>query len=107
MKKAVSLAVLLLALVPLRSLTQEQGWSQVKTYSILPGKTLNIRNKNFHIVEIRTEYPVQIAAGECQNDYTVQWTCKFDDPADLFIRDLRAPPVFATPKANSITVSAK
>lgn len=77
-----------------------------KTYSVLPGKTLNIRNRSFHVVEIRSEYEVQIAAGPCHVDSTVQWRCEFDDPADLFIRDLRTPPLVTAPRANSITVSA-
>jgi hypothetical protein len=76
------------------------------TYSLLPGKTLNLSNKYAHEVEIRTEYPVQLAAGPCHSDYTVQWHCTFkDEPSDLFIRDLRNPPVFQTPRANTVTIT--
>lgn len=78
-----------------------------KTYSVLPGKSIVIRNKNFHEVEIRSEYPVDVETASCHNEYTVQWVCKFDDPEDLFIRDLRQMPVLGTPRANAIVVSAR
>jgi hypothetical protein len=79
--------------------------NRAHTFSLLPGKTLNIQNKSFHRVEIRSEYPVQISAGNCHIEYTVQWLCTFRDPADLFIRDLRHEPIFATPRANAVTVT--
>jgi hypothetical protein len=80
--------------------------SHTKTYSLLPAQTLNLVNKTSHEVEIRSEYPIQIAAGPCHANYTVQWHCSFNEPADLFIRDLRVPPVFSTPRANAVTVTA-
>jgi hypothetical protein len=108
MKAAIALTVLLSTFFTCPAIPQQAAtktWN--KTYSLLPGRTLNLKNKAFHRVEIRSEYPVQIAAGECHTDYTVQWTCSFKDPSDLFIRDLRSTPVFSTPRANAITVSAK
>jgi hypothetical protein len=95
----------LLAALALTAFAQDSNRPRKKTYAVLPGKTVNIRNKVFHTVEIRSEYPVQIAAGDCHNDYTVQWTCKFDDPTDLFIRDLRQWPLLATPRSNTIVVT--
>jgi hypothetical protein len=77
------------------------------TYSVLPSKSVEMQNRQFHIVEIHSEYPIEILAGDCHNDYTVQWTCHFDQPADIFMRDLRMPPVFRTPRANTITILAK
>jgi hypothetical protein len=35
----------------------------------------------------------------------VQWRCHFDDPADLFIHDLRVPPIIKQPKANTVTIT--
>jgi hypothetical protein len=85
---------------------QEHARHHSKTYSLLPGATLNIVNKVAHEIDIRSEYPIQIAAGPCHADYTVQWHCSFTEPVDLFIRDLRRPPVFMTPRANTITLVA-
>ncbi len=98
-------SLLLAAVFAVPAQTQDQPRAFRKVFSLLPAQTLNLRNRNFHRVEIRSEYPIQIAAGDCQNDYTVQWTCTFDDPADLFIRDRRNPPILLTPRANSITVT--
>lgn len=67
---------------------------------------MTIENKIFHVIEVRSEYPIQLAAGPCQIEYTVQYTCRLEHPADIFIRDLRQPPVFLTPKANTVTVTA-
>jgi len=106
MKRAAIFAALLFgtACLPVRTQEPNPPDHVTKNYSLLPGKTLNLGNRTFHVVEIRSEYPVQLAAGPCHSDYTVQWRCKFQEPADLFIRDLRNPPVFATPRANAITV---
>jgi len=79
--------------------------SWTKTYSLLPSDTLNIVNRTATEIDLRTEYPVQLAAGDCHNDYTVQWHCHWDQPTDLFIRDLRAKPIFSTPRANTITIT--
>lgn len=96
---ALALAAALIAQEP-------SGDGHVKTYSVLPAQTLNLTNRDYHWVEVRTEYPVQFLAGpDCHNDSTVQWRCHFDQPADLFIRDLRVPPVFKQPKANTVTVT--
>lgn len=100
MKNAIAITALLMVCLVARP--QE---NHSKTYSVLPGKTLNIENRAYHVVEIRTEYPVQVAAGPCHADSTVQIRCTFDDPSDLFIRDLRVPPVFSQPRANSITIT--
>lgn len=82
------------------------GDGHSKTYALLPGQTLNLTNRDFHWVEIRADYPVQFLAGPCHNDYTVQWRCHFaDEPADLFIRDLRVSPLFHQPKSNNITIT--
>lgn len=93
--------------LPLASQDQPEPQSQpeVSTYNLLPAQTLNLSNRKWHIVEIRADYPVQLAAGPCHNESTVQWRCYFKDPADLFIRDLRVPPIFTQPKANTVTVT--
>jgi hypothetical protein len=108
MKKFLIGLFILLALFPFIGITQEpsQHRTATKTYSLLPAKTLNIINRVSHEIDIRSEYPVQIAAGPCHADYTVQWHCSLGEPTDLFIRDLRTPPVFSTPRANVITITA-
>jgi hypothetical protein len=107
MKNALKVAAALLLCTPYAAPQDLPHRHWHKVFSVLPTKTLNIRNKWAHTVEIRSDYPIQIAAGECHTEYTVQFTCTFDDPADLFIRDLRQWPVFAQPRSNSITVDAK
>jgi hypothetical protein len=105
MKLAIALIALLLC-VALPGTTQDNPRTHSKVYSLLPAETLNLANKEYRDVEIRSEYPVQFLAGpDCHNDYTVQWHCRMNEPNDLFIRDLRTRPVFTTPKANAITVT--
>jgi hypothetical protein len=102
------LTIAALLALPLLSQDEPEPQSQpeVSTYNLLPAQTLNLHNRKWHFVEIRTDYPVQLAAGPCHNDSTVQWRCYFkDDPADLFIRDLRVPPIFTQPRANVVTVT--
>jgi hypothetical protein len=106
MKRAIVLTALLSVLFACTAIPQEPvAKNHVKTYSLLPSKTLNIVNKDFRYVEIRSEYPIQIAAGPCHTGYTVQWKCQLDEPMDLFIRDLRKEPIFSTPRANTITLT--
>lgn len=106
MKKLAVLPVaLLIAFGVLYARSQDQPKSWTKTYSLLPAQTLNIVNREAKVMEMRSEYPVQLAAGDCHNDYTVQWSCHWDQPTDVFLRDLRTPPVFSTPRANTITVT--
>jgi len=75
-----------------------------KTVSFMPGQAINIKNANFKKVEVRSEYPLRVLTGHCHNDYTVQFFCE-GEPADIFIADTRRPPVFMTPKANSVTIT--
>jgi hypothetical protein len=106
MKPALTAAsLLLISALTLSAQDPSQPESREKTYSVLPGGTLDIRNKTFHVVEIRSEYPVQIAAGSCHAKSTAQWRCKFTDPADLFIRDLRPDSSDPTIRANTIVVT--
>jgi hypothetical protein len=88
MNRAIVIGISLLGSCALFAGSQEnQSRSWSKTYSVLPSQTLNIQNRKFHVAEIRTEYAVQLAAGPCHADSTVQWHCTFDEPSDLFIRD--------------------
>lgn len=103
-KTAVLLAVL--ALIPFAHSQSLDANTRQKTFALLPGQTLNITNGIVHHIEIRSEYPIQIAAGACHNDYTVQWVCQIDYPADVFIRDLRQKPIFHQPRANTVTITA-
>ena len=102
MKTARLFLVSLLFVLP--ALTAQEHRFQ-KTFALLPGQTVNPQNRDYHFVEIIADYPVQFRAGDCYNDSTVQWRCHFDQPADLFIRDLRAPAVFSQPKSNKVTVT--
>ena len=76
------------------------------SYRLLPSQAVNLRNVDFRDVVIRSEYPVSVVVGNCSNTYTVQWHCK-GDPADVFITDTRKQPLFLTPKANPVSVTAR
>jgi hypothetical protein len=75
-----------------------------KTFAVLPGRVMDFRNKIFRTVEIRSEYPVEILAGSCRAESKAQWTCKFDDPADIFIRDLRPHTTDPSVRANTVVL---
>jgi len=102
---ALAASLFLLSAVALSAQDPPQPDSHEKTYSLLPGRVLDLRNRTFHAVEIRSEYPVQIVAGNCRSESTAQWHCKFSDPADLFVRDLRPPTTDPNVRANSVVVT--
>jgi hypothetical protein len=83
----------------------EEPQSITKTVALLPGQAANFSNRRFHRIIVRSEYPITMASGPCHNSYTVQWTCSNQEPGDLFIVDTRRPPVFMTPRANSVTIT--
>jgi len=77
---------------------------RTRTFSFMPGQAVNLMNKQFRKVTIRSDYPLRVLSGPCHQDYTVQFFCD-GDPADIFISDTRRMPVFMTPKANSVTIT--
>ena len=76
-----------------------------KTFSFMPGQTINVPNRFMRKIEIRSEYPLRVLTGKCHSDYTVEFFCE-GEPGDVFISDVRRMPVFMTPRANSITITA-
>jgi hypothetical protein len=105
MKSTIAALALLSAALPLIAQDASDAGTVKKTYSVLPGQVLDVRNKQFHSIEIQSEYPVQIVAGQCRAKSTAQFRCKFDDPADVFIRDLRQETTDPNVRANAITVT--
>jgi hypothetical protein len=75
------------------------------TIALMPGQSFNAPNKRFRKLEVRSEYPLEVASGPCHLTYTVEFFCE-SEPADFFIRDTRKIPVFLTPKANNVTITA-
>jgi hypothetical protein len=75
-----------------------------RTVAFMPGQYVNISNRGFRKVEIHSEYPIRVASGSCHLDYGVEFFCN-DDPADIFITDMRPKPIFTTPKGNLITLT--
>jgi hypothetical protein len=73
-------------------------------FAVLPGKAFNLPNRHFRKVIVRADYPIRVYSGNCHNDYTVQWMCE-GEPADIFITDTRAYPVFTAPRANNVTIT--
>ena len=76
-----------------------------KLVSLLPGQEYTLVNHSYGKIEVHSEYPIRIVNGDCHNDYAVQFNCE-GQPATVFITDLRHVPLFGTPKANSITITA-
>lgn len=72
--------------------------------SLLPGQYTSIPNRTYRKVLIRSDYPLRIVTGNCHENYTVQFFCE-GDPGDIFLTDTRRVPIFATPRANSITIT--
>lgn len=80
--------------------------SASKTFALLPTQAVNLPNRHFRDIEIRSEYPLQILTGPCHEVATVEFFCQ-SDPSDIFIRDTRNQPIFATPRANNVTITVK
>lgn len=76
-----------------------------KTYALLPGETGNLHNATYSRIEVRSEYPVRVLTGPCHADYTVDFFCP-SGSSDVFIQDERSKPLFRSPSANAVTVTA-
>jgi hypothetical protein len=74
------------------------------TVSFMPGQAVNLPNRTFRKVIIRSEYPLRVLTGPCHMNYTVEFFCS-STPGDLFIADTRRWPIFVTPHANSVTIT--
>jgi hypothetical protein len=75
-----------------------------QTVSFMPGQYADIANHAFRKIEIHSEYPIRVASGHCQLDYGVEFICN-GQPADIFVTDMRKPPIFLTPRGNQITLT--
>ncbi len=71
----------------------------------MPGQYTDVHNASYRKIEVRSEFPIRVVTGACQQNYTVDFYCE-STPADVFITDMRRQPIFATPQANPVTVSA-
>jgi hypothetical protein len=76
-----------------------------KTFNIAPGETEQVRNRNYHRIDIRSEYAVKVLAGRCRAKSTFQWTCRFDSPWDLILTDLRPGTRDVNARANVVSVT--
>ncbi|HEV2134105.1 MAG TPA: hypothetical protein VGR47_07560 [Terracidiphilus sp.] len=74
------------------------------SYSLLPGESMNFRNRKYHRIEVRSTFPVRVLTGPCHQEYVVEFSCK-SEPGDVFITDRRSKPLFGTPQANQITIT--
>jgi len=79
--------------------------TRTKTVSFMPGQAVNLPNRKFRKIEVRSEYPLRVLVGPCHSDYTVEFFCE-SEPADIFIVDTRRTPIFLTPRANNVTITA-
>jgi hypothetical protein len=76
----------------------------VQSYSLLPGQSMNFRNRKYHRVEVHSTFPIRVLTGPCHEEYVVQFSCN-SDPGDIFITDRRSKPLFGTPQANQVTIT--
>lgn len=74
------------------------------SYSLLPGESVNFRNRKYHRIEVRSTFPVRVLTGPCHEEYVVQFSCS-SEPGDVFITDRRSKPLFGAPQANQITIT--
>ena len=77
----------------------------VQSYSFLPGQSMNFPNRKFKRIEIRSTFPMRVLSGRCHEEYVVQFFCTSDQPGDIFVTDLRKPPLLGTPEANQVTIT--
>lgn len=76
-----------------------------RTLAFMPGQYTNFKNQKFRKIEIHSTFPIRVVSGSCHVDYGVEFICN-SDPSDLFITDMRPKPIFRTPQANDITITA-
>ena len=77
----------------------------VHTVAFMPGQYADIRNNEYRKIEIHSTYPIRVLSGTCNLQYGVEFYCD-STPADIFITDMRPKPIFSTPTANTITITA-
>lgn len=76
-----------------------------QTIAFMPGQYLDVPNRRFRKVEIHSTFPIRVVSGACQQNYGVEFYCD-GNPTDIFITDMRSRPIFSTPQANTITLTA-
>ena len=76
-----------------------------KVVSLLPGQEYTLVNHSYGKIEVHSNYPIRIVNGDCHDDYAVQFNCD-GQPASVFITDLRHVPLFGSPKANLLSITA-
>lgn len=69
----------------------------------MPSQYLDIPNRRFHKVEIHSTFPLRVVSGSCHLNYGVEFYCE-GDPSDIFITDMRRPPIFRTPEGNAVSI---
>jgi hypothetical protein len=94
------------SVIPSIHITQVMASRKPETvsYSLLPGQSMNFRNRKYHQVEVRSTFPIRVLSGPCHQEYVVQFSCD-SEPGDVFITDRRSKPLFGTPEANQITIT--
>lgn len=75
------------------------------TFSFLPGQYADLPNRRFRKIEVSSQFPIRVVSGNCHRSYTVEFYCD-GPPADIFITDMRRQPLFSSPRANRVTVTA-
>ncbi len=78
--------------------------SDTQSFAMMPSQTVNLPNRRFRKVEIHSTFPLRVLTGKCHEEYTVEFFCN-DEPADIFIQDVRRVPIFRTPEGNTVTIT--
>jgi hypothetical protein len=75
-----------------------------KTVAFMPGQYVDLPNRRFRKVEIHSTFPLRVVSGDCHENYSVEFICDAD-PSDIFITDMRRPPIFRAPQGNMVTIT--
>jgi hypothetical protein len=80
-----------------------QTWNN--TYSLLPGGSMSVRNRDFRKVQVRSDFPIRASVGVCRSEYTVELDCD-GDPDAILVTDVRRMPIFSSAQSNTISIKA-
>jgi hypothetical protein len=94
------------SIIPFHSASQVMASRKLNTveYSLMPGQSMDFRNRKYHRVEVRSTFPIRVLTGPCHEEYVVQFSCD-SAPGDVFITDRRSKPLFGTPQGNQVTIT--
>jgi len=77
--------------------------SKHQTIALRPSESLNLPNRTYRKIEVRSTFPVRVVSGNCHSDYTVDLQCE-GIPSEIFITDARTVSTSGSQASNTVDI---